>query len=618
MTLVANHPQQLSGNKIKTFFWLFVFVMSNAVFAQDKPDLEVHKINGNDYYIHVVDSGNTLYAISRKYAIPIEILKKENPRLTQNLTIGDRLLIPLKEVIRKDLDENLEIDGNFLIHEVKRKNTLYSIAKEYNVEINDIIIANPEVENGLKNGMKIRIPVEKVKGKADEAEYIVPASSNPYVTHLVMPKETLYSLSKQYEVTVDSILQVNNGLPEGLKIGQLINIPILKTYEDTSNQVEFDSTAIKNKYQIALLLPFYIDENEVKEDTTESYQVRENRIKALFAKAQYGVDFYQGFKLALDSLVDHSFSIDLMVFDTANDTLKVDSILSCGQLDSVDLIVGPLYYSEFVRAADFAKTHGINIVSPVKQSNRILLGNSYVSKVASSEPIRLKFIGKLMANEHRYDNLMIVYPDHVEERNRVELIKKHFQQRISELQDTLPISFPREFKWDPSNFYDFKSKLVKGRVNTIITPTHDQAFATRFLTMLFPLKKDYEFKIVGLDSWSDFESIELEYLDSLNVHVVTSEYYDYSSAHFKQFEKHYHQNYSSLPDKFSLLGFDVGYYYGDLLKEFGVNFEVMFLGVQNQGLGRKFEFFKTGIESGYENHSVYMLGFKNYRWAKIY
>jgi LysM repeat protein len=249
---------------------VLICLCSTLIFAQEKiEEPEIHKIKGKEYYIHLVEPGNTLYAISRIYAIPVLSLKEANPTLSNELTIGDRLLIPLKEVVRKDISEGLEIDGNFLIHEVQKKNTLYSLAKEYNVEINEIIAVNPEVEEGLIKGMKIKIPVAKIKSTDEEIEYIVPASVNPYVTHMVAIKETLYSLSKKYEVTVDSIIKVNNGLLEGLKVDQLINIPIVKKYEDTTDiTLLFDSSEVKEQYTIALLLPLYVDMLEETKDTT--------------------------------------------------------------------------------------------------------------------------------------------------------------------------------------------------------------------------------------------------------------------------------------------------------------------------------------------------------------
>ena len=96
---------------------------------------------------------------------------------------------------------------------------------------------NPEIEEGLKKGNEDKNSGCKIKSKPEKCEIHCSCKYQPFITHLVLAKETLYSLSKFYNVTVDSILEVNNGFNRRLKVGQLINIPIIKTYEDTSVKV---------------------------------------------------------------------------------------------------------------------------------------------------------------------------------------------------------------------------------------------------------------------------------------------------------------------------------------------------------------------------------------------
>lgn len=599
--------------KLFAIAFLFTLILSAQ---EQKKELQVHTINGKEFYIHVVDSGNTLYAISRLYAIPIDDLKKENPRLTEALTIGDRLLIPLKAIKRKDLKESPNIDGNFLIYEVQKNNTLYSISKEYHVEISDLVAVNPEIEEGFKKGMKIKIPINKIKDDTEQKAYISPAEASPFMTHKVLPKETLYALSKLYNTTVDSILEVNNGLPGGLKEGELINIPILRTFKDTTlTVIEFDSAAIKPSYSVALLLPFYLNLFEKANDTT--YRQGEELTEQLYDKAQYAIEFYQGFKIALDSLVEQGLNIKLYTFDTQNDSAVVSKILKDTILKKVDLIVGPMYLQSFMMVADFAKLHEINIVSPVRLSNKILLGNNYVSKVITSEPILNRFLGRYAFDSLRNDHLILAYPDHVEERKRAESIKSEYYDLLSKSSDTAQNNAIKELLLKREKISEIQAKLVPNRLNTIVVPTTNQAFMTQLLTTLYMLE-DFEIKVVGLAEWENFDNIEVEYLNKLDVHLVVSEFIDREAISIKKFEKTYYEQTNSLPTNFAFLGFDVAYYYLGLLKDFGTNFEMMFLGVQNEQLSRKFEFFKTGIESGYENHSSFVIRYHDSQLQRIY
>src|SRR5690606_772272 len=229
--------------------------------AQDIAGKQVHVINGQDFYIHEVEAGNTLYAISRMYSVSVEELQKQNPSIQGSLSVGDKLLIPVKHVQKRDLEENLGHDGNYLIYVVQKKNTLYSIAKEYNVDVQDIRNENPQLVEGLKVGQELRIPLAKIQKDVSKKPSTEVAVFGKYVSHMVQPKETLYSLSKMYKVEIDSILKVNDGLKEGLRIGQKINIPILlqEDWSRVEKDIPLDSSKIKKVYQVALLLPFYLD-----------------------------------------------------------------------------------------------------------------------------------------------------------------------------------------------------------------------------------------------------------------------------------------------------------------------------------------------------------------------
>lgn len=600
---------------------LFLFLLlSTSLISQEgnKENLpDPVKIQGKEYYLHPIEKGNTLYSISKKYGVTIDDLKNSNKELVKEMRIGDTLKIPLSGIATLKEDQE-QSDGNFIIHEVQKKNTLYSIAKEYNLEINEIIAVNPNVEEiGLKKGMKLRIPVAKIKSEPTLNEFVEPAAASPYMTHRVMPKETLYSLSKAYSVSIDSILIVNNGLEEGLKVNQLINIPTLRKYTDSVDQdVKFDSSAIKPTYTVSLLLPFYIEEMKLAEDTTPKTSLK--MYQKLYSKAQYAIDFYQGFKMAADSIAEQGLNIELRVFDTANDTAKIRKIIRDSSLAGSDLIIGPLFYDEFVIVADYAKRKQINIVSPVKQSNRILLGNSYVSKVSSSDPVLLKFLGNYVADSLSSCNLLLLYPDHVKETSQAEIFKKSYFSNLEGNTDTNVVQkIPKEIKWDQKEYNAFKQKLDSTQRNVIIVPSSDQAFVTQLMTMLY-MENDYKITLIGMEEWKSFDNIEVDYLHKLDVHLVVSEYINLKEKSYQEFEKRYMNQFQIPPQRFSILGFDVGMYYLKLINEYGLNFKVMFLGYQDEFLSRKFEFFKTGIESGYENHSVYLIRYRDFQIQRVY
>lgn len=129
-----------------------------------------------------------------------------------------------EEVNEKRIKEN---GKEFAIHVVKDDETIYSISREYGISQEDIIKYNRKAINGVKNGMKLKLPMV-----ATSVESIVPATISRTQTteatakqHIVIAKETVYSICRKYGITQTALLNANPELEMGLKIGQTLKIP---------------------------------------------------------------------------------------------------------------------------------------------------------------------------------------------------------------------------------------------------------------------------------------------------------------------------------------------------------------------------------------------------------
>lgn len=117
----------------------------------------------------------------------------------------------------------------YIKHTVAKGETINTIAQKYKVTPFDIYKLNPDSQNGIKLSSVLLIPPTTVAATTNTVATSVAKATqkgNPPTTHLVLPKETLYSISKQYNVTIDAIKEANGDLlKDGLKIGQTIKIP---------------------------------------------------------------------------------------------------------------------------------------------------------------------------------------------------------------------------------------------------------------------------------------------------------------------------------------------------------------------------------------------------------
>lgn len=151
-------------------------------------------IDTNTYY--TVQKGDSLYSISKKYNTTVDKLKEINNLTSNNLSIGQKLILP-----------DIEINNNELLYTVVKGDSLWLIANKYDTTVDEIKRKNNLSSNNLYIGQKL----------------IIPSSSN-YTNYTVEKGDNLYSISKKYNTTVDKIKRINNLTSNNLSIGQKLLI----------------------------------------------------------------------------------------------------------------------------------------------------------------------------------------------------------------------------------------------------------------------------------------------------------------------------------------------------------------------------------------------------------
>ncbi|MFM1931595.1 MAG: hypothetical protein RL226_898, partial [Bacteroidota bacterium] len=142
---------------MKTALLTLLLLFSLASSAQDRVIIEQ---NGKKYFSHVVEQGQTLYSLSKFYGVDVAAIEAANAGATAGLSVGQTLLIPVPDSFDPDRWENpVRMEAGFMIHRVKRKETLYSISKLYKTDINRLLEHNPGADVSLKPGDELKIPV---------------------------------------------------------------------------------------------------------------------------------------------------------------------------------------------------------------------------------------------------------------------------------------------------------------------------------------------------------------------------------------------------------------------------------------------------------------------------
>ena len=173
---------------------IFTLICSSS-FVFGQPGISnVIDVDGVNYYEHEVQTGNTLWGIQQTYNVSADKIIELNPDLTDGLKEGMVILVPIVTTII----EQEKVTSNY---KVKSKETLYGLSKKFNTTVDELIALNPELAQGLKKGQIIKVPgIGEDTNESDVTNSIpVVESANPFVADTVeingTKQEVIFSFS---------------------------------------------------------------------------------------------------------------------------------------------------------------------------------------------------------------------------------------------------------------------------------------------------------------------------------------------------------------------------------------------------------------------------------------
>ena len=378
---------------------------------------------------------------------------------------------------------------SYIIHTVTPRETLFTISRKYEIELNKLVVSNPKVIDGLHIGLKLFIPN----------------------FHLV-----------EKQTQNNNELPIVNSLKDKNKTSFIKNLKLNKT--------KVDST----KVNVALLLPFYLDLN----DSLKAYSNNKNII---YPKSKGALEFYFGFQLALDSLNKLGYNIDLMLIDVPNDS-TFNSILESNVLNDREYIFGPIYIRQF---ENLAKFYGYDsrkkLISPlsfmsVKNKYRNVYQSVPLSKVQITAQI------ENLVNTNLYNELIIF--GHEKEAELITFTKNKLKSKKSKINFKV-----HTFNKDQLSDRELLKSKLNADQNNIIVTSNDRSFVSRLLPSLASME-DTIFNLYGLYTWNRFDNLDYNDLVSLNVHLP-SLFLNDKSQFYKDFLLNFYNKYFSYPEHYA-------------------------------------------------------------------
>ena len=378
----------------------------------------------------------------------------------------------------------------FAIHVVQPRETLYGISRQYNAELNDLVVSNPAVIQGLHVGFKLLVPLRH--------------SIKTDVKILTSPKDTLSKEIVRNDTLSSSIVNPHN----------------LTNYE-------VDSSLIK----VALLLPYYLDFND-------SLNVNNSK-QMIYPKSKVALDFHFGFHLAIDRLESLGYNIDLMVLDVPNDSV-FESILLSNVLFDREFIFGPIYIRQF---EELAKFYGYDskkkLISPLSYKS---VNNNYLNvfQPVPLTEVQIDAMVSVLLKKHKEEEFIIFGQE--KEIDLVSYSKRKLSLQVMNKRCQV-LTFNKE---DLSDRDLLKSNLRADK-NVLLVPSNDRSFVSRLLP-IFSSMEDTIFTVYGLNTWNRFDNLDYHDLVNLNVHLP-SVFMDDGSEFYNEFLLKYYDKYYAYPHK---------------------------------------------------------------------
>lgn len=508
-----------------------------------------------------------------------------------------------------------------------------------------------------------------------KSQIITEYNGKQYYIHTVQKKQTLRDVAELYDVTVAEILFENKELKNNPKQGSIIRIPYKEVVVEEIIEIqEFEEEPVENDtfsysdihefvpksfdsdrlYKVALMMPLYleqIDEKFVQDEVSN---------KQLLAKPFSYLHFYEGFMIAVDSMVSSlNMKIDLKVYDIDQDTNKIANVLCDSTLLDMDMIVGPFHLKPFEKVMEFVSGHDVMIVNPMTNREDLLIGNPNMVKVKPSYSFQMQWLEQLIADKYTDNNIYILAMDeaNMETARLIEEIalrnvseysavpNAHIKKVIKKHHDALrneEVEFDEEkyqtdnmvfnvsmINQNPDDTTKLKNQVVvynysidslkkvkkvasSIRNNVFVAYGDSKVFANEIINKLNIFSKDYPVSLIALPDWSKFDRLFNENLMKLSTVYFDDDYIVYDSYAVGKFICKFREEYGTEPKDMAYHGFNIGWYFLNALMNYGDNVVDGIATYRIPLLNTKYYFERKDINDGYENTFWNIYQYKNY------
>jgi hypothetical protein len=377
----------------------------------------------------------------------------------------------------------------------------------------------------------------------------------------------------------------------------VVVVPKPKTEEPKNETIK--KVILKPEMVISLLLPFELDVIDYANASSKDLE-----------KAKIALDFYQGFKMGLDSIANQGDAqFRLQVFDSKDNPTQLGSLAAKPSVKNSDLIVGPIFPSGIKSFSTYSKSMKIPLVSPLAASDPEVFNNPYLISVNNSLDQHAYIAVSFIKTELKPKKVILIRSGDAEEYKYAVPFKKG----MDSLAKGLPFS---QIGIKAVGYANVYKSLNPTGLNVIVLPSTDRVFLVTIFKELEKLRGKFQIAVIGHPDWERAQFLDYSVLENLNTYLTSAYQIDYKSTRNLDFIKFYRSQFSLEPSEYAFKGFDVGYYFGKLMSEQGKDFLNELTKRPFDGIHNDFKFVKDA-KFGYYNSSLMILKYQEGQLKKV-
>jgi ABC-type branched-subunit amino acid transport system substrate-binding protein len=328
---------------------------------------------------------------------------------------------------------------------------------------------------------------------------------------------------------------------------------------------EAPKSYFRDIYSVSVLMPFMVNTLEVSTGTKRNQNV---------------LDFYEGMKLAADTLAKQGVKISLRAYDTERNINKIKSVLNTDELKNTDLIVGPFFQEEVKPLQDFSQAAGINMFNPLHNNLELIGSNPYAFLFQPSLETMGRKAGEFLSANAKKKTCLIFYGTSrrdstlaasfsaVAKEKGMKIIASHRLSREQSGNILTILATPTEFD-DYKNPKQFS--LKKDSVGAIFVASDDALIYAKVISGIET--RGDQVPVLGSESWLEQHTIDLEKFQNLPITLEAPNFVDTGRPYARAFTRKYVKTHGRTPTAYASTGYELMLFLGNQLKKNGVYFQ---------------------------------------------